>query len=133
MNIETFTFNKTPDNENWETAISDLGLAITRPAFQAMREALAAEEDKTQMLRLGVKGGGCSGFMYLMEFTTEIDPEEDYVREIDGFKIVIDELSAGYLVNVTLDHVKTLKESGFKFINKKPGVRHCGCGSSFSG
>lgn len=117
----------------WALCETEEGIFITKAAHDAAWQALQEEEDKTQALRLGVRGGGCSGFMYNMEFTKDIDPEEDIVRRVGSIDIVVDELSVQYLKGVILDHVKTLKESGFKFINKKPGVRHCGCGSSFSG
>ena len=81
-------------------------------------------------LRVGVRGGGCSGFQYALEFESTIR-DTDEVLEFDGLKVAVDQMSAMYLEGVTIDYVETLEASGFKFEN--PGVKStCGCGSSFS-
>ena len=81
-------------------------------------------------LRVGVKGGGCSGFQYSLNFTDEVD-EEDQLVLVEGVKIVTDSFSASYLAGTELDYVETLQGAGFKF-NNPNAKRTCGCGSSFS-
>jgi iron-sulfur cluster assembly accessory protein len=81
-------------------------------------------------LRIGVRGGGCSGFSYSMQWENEIGPM-DNVFEFDGLKVIVDGVSAMYLDGVTIDYLETLEASGFKFDN--PNVKTtCGCGQSFS-
>ena len=76
-------------------------------------------------VRVGVRGGGCSGYEYCLEVC---EPSPDLEEIYPG--VWIDQLSAMYLDNVTLDFVETPFEKGFKFIN--PGARTCGCGKSFA-
>ena len=112
----------------------DNQITLTDEALVMAIKAYEAEQNKNQYLRIGCRGGGCSGFTYVLEFTTEIDPEDDIVEELDkGLRIVSDVFSLQYLNGVTVDYVTSLRESGFKFNNPKPNVRTCGCGGSFSG
>lgn len=113
--------------------MSNFPVMITDAALKQFQLAAIGEEQCPDAIRLGVKGGGCSGFLYNLAFIdkTDIDAEEDIVAEIGGLVFVTDVYSAEYLKNTTVDYVKTLKESGFKFVN--PDVkRTCGCGQSFS-
>jgi iron-sulfur cluster assembly protein len=81
-------------------------------------------------LRMGVKGGGCSGLSYLLEFDTEKGPH-DKEFEIDGVKVVVDKKSYLYLNGTTLDYVQQGLTGGFTFVN--PVAKStCGCGTSFS-
>ncbi|MBI4459012.1 MAG: iron-sulfur cluster assembly accessory protein [Acidobacteria bacterium] len=84
-------------------------------------------------LRIGVVGGGCSGFSYSMMFEENRQDElgMDKVFEFDGLKVFVDQASLLYLDNTEIDYIETLEGSGFKFSN--PNVKStCGCGSSFS-
>lgn len=81
-------------------------------------------------IRVGVKGGGCSGLTYLMDFDTEMK-EDDKVFEDKGVKIVVDKKSFLYLVGTELDYAGGLNGKGFSFINPNAN-RTCGCGESFS-
>jgi iron-sulfur cluster assembly protein len=82
-------------------------------------------------LRLGVRGGGCSGLSYVIDLDEEAD-EFDRTWEVDGLKIVVDAKSALYLKESTLDYsIKNLMEGGFIFSNPN-AVRSCGCGTSFT-
>jgi len=106
-------------------------IEITAKAVEMIRAAL--EETKGEdgdFLRVGVKGGGCSGFQYSLNFTNEVD-DEDILVLVDGVKIVTDAFSASYLKGTELDYVETLQGNGFKF-NNPNAKRTCGCGSSFS-
>ena len=83
-------------------------------------------------LRVGVKGGGCSGFSYLLDLTAEPVGEMDEELEVSGVKVVIDQKSALYLEGTVIDYVSEgpLREG---FVFKNPNATHtCGCGSSFS-
>lgn len=81
-------------------------------------------------IRVGVKGGGCSGLTYIMDFDTELKPE-DKVFEDNGVKVVVDKKSFLYLVGTELDYTGGLNGKGFAFINPNAS-RTCGCGESFS-
>lgn len=81
-------------------------------------------------LRVGVKGGGCSGFSYVLDLT-ESSPENDEVMESQGIKILTDRRSFLYLNNTEIDFKDEVMGRGFVF--KNPNATHtCGCGSSFS-
>ena len=110
---------------------AEFPIEITAKAIEMIRSAL--EETKGEdgeFLRVGVKGGGCSGFQYSLNFTGEVD-DEDILLLVDGTKIVTDAFSASYLKGTELDYVETLQGNGFKF-NNPNAKRTCGCGSSFS-
>ena len=84
----------------------------------------------TVFLRMGVKGGGCSGMSYLLEFDSEQGPH-DREFEVDGVKVVVDKKSYLYLNGTTLDYVTQGLTGGFTFVN--PNAKSsCGCGTSFS-
>ena len=89
------------------------------------------EEDGRQEIgvRLGVKGGGCSGLSYVVDFGTQKD--NDYVDEQYGFQIFIDPKSGLYLKDVILDFNTGLNGRGFKWVNPHAS-NTCGCGESFS-
>jgi len=81
-------------------------------------------------IRVSVKGGGCSGLMYDLEFD-EKQEENDQVFEDKGVKIFVDKKSILYLVGTTLDFSDGLNGKGFQFVNPNAS-RTCGCGESFS-
>jgi iron-sulfur cluster assembly protein len=81
-------------------------------------------------IRVSVKGGGCSGLMYDLDFDNKID-EADQVFEDKGVKILVDKKSLLYLLGTTLDFTDGLNGKGFHFVNPNAS-RTCGCGESFS-
>lgn len=81
-------------------------------------------------VRVGVKGGGCSGLMYDLEFDDKMS-EDDKTFEHNGVKVVVDKKSFLYLVGTTLDFSGGLNGKGFQFVNPNAN-RTCGCGESFS-
>lgn len=81
-------------------------------------------------LRMGVRGGGCSGLSYALNFDTE-QKESDRVFNFEGVKVLIDSKSFLYLAGTTLDYTDGLNGSGFTFDNPN-ATQSCGCGSSFS-
>jgi iron-sulfur cluster assembly protein len=81
-------------------------------------------------VRVGVKGGGCSGLMYDLSFDDSLKPE-DKVLEDQGIKLVVDKKSVLYLAGTILDFSDGLNGKGFQFLNPNAS-RTCGCGESFS-
>ncbi|MEX2379262.1 MAG: iron-sulfur cluster assembly accessory protein [Vicingaceae bacterium] len=94
--------------------------------------SLLSHEGKAadSFVRVGVKGGGCSGLMYNLEFDSELT-DEDKLIEDNGVKIVVDKKSVLYLVGTELDFSDGLNGKGFSFVNPNAS-RTCGCGESFS-
>ena len=94
--------------------------------------ALRKEEGKVEHnnVRVLVKGGGCSGLMYDLNFDDEIKPA-DQIFEDKGIKILVDKKSLLYLLGTTLDFSDGLNGKGFQFINPN-ATRTCGCGESFA-
>ncbi len=105
-------------------------VTLTPKAIAKVKEIMAQQDPKPAGLRLGVVGGGCSGFSYSMSFENQAGMM-DKVFEFDDLKVFVDATSAMYLQGATVDYIETLEGAGFKFDN--PNVRTtCGCGSSFS-
>jgi iron-sulfur cluster assembly accessory protein len=103
---------------------------LTPKAIEKVKEVMAAQNPQPVALRVGVRGGGCSGFQYALEFAAATN-DTDEVLDFDGLKVAVDQMSAMYLEGIVIDYLETLEASGFKFDN--PNVkRTCGCGSSFS-
>ena len=86
--------------------------------------------DATHGLRIAVRGGGCSGFEYALDFENEAR-ENDWIYEQNGMTIYVDAVSARYLEGTTVDYVMGMAGAGFKFINPQ-AKGTCGCGSSFT-
>ena len=81
-------------------------------------------------VRVSVKGGGCSGLMYDLEFDDKITDGDD-VFEDKGVKVIVDKKSLLYLLGTTLDFSDGLNGKGFQFVNPNAS-RTCGCGESFA-
>jgi iron-sulfur cluster assembly protein len=81
-------------------------------------------------LRVGVKGGGCSGLSYVMDFDDTIT-ENDEVVNLENLKVVIDKKSVLYLFGTELQYSSGLNGKGFEWVNPNAS-RTCGCGESFS-
>ena len=88
------------------------------------------EENIGEHLRVSVKGGGCSGLMYDLNFDAEILPN-DKVFEDKNIKVLVDKKSMLYLLGTVLDFSDGLNGKGFQFVNPN-ATRTCGCGESFS-
>ncbi len=83
-----------------------------------------------KFLRIGVAGGGCSGFNYTLGFDENYDAKADSQYDMHGVKVVVDKKSALYLDGTTVDWYEGLERRGFTFDNPN-AVKSCGCGSSF--
>lgn len=105
------------------------GVALTPKAVDMAKKALLRRGTPESALRLGVRGGGCSGVAYAIEFADKIR-KKDQVFEFDGLKVVIDPKSLVYLRGSVLDYEVKLMEHGFKFRNPNE-KSNCGCGESF--
>lgn len=104
-------------------------IQVTPEALEELRRLRAEASEEVDGIRLGVKGGGCSGFSYLLEFSRQRD--RDRVLEIEGVRFLMDPKSAIYLKGIQLDYRKGLKGRGFVFQNPNASST-CGCGESFS-
>jgi iron-sulfur cluster assembly accessory protein len=106
------------------------GVTLTPQAVAKVKEIMATQDPVPAGLRLGVVGGGCSGFQYSMSFENQ-PGMMDKVMTFDGLKVFVDATSMMYLKGCTVDYLETLEASGFKFDN--PNTKStCGCGSSFN-
>ncbi len=108
-----------------------MSIEITDAAVAAVKQAAEAEKAGEEVfLRVGVKGGGCSGLSYVLAFEREAR-EEDRIIEKDGVRLLLDPKSELYLAGTTLDYTSGLNGQGFVFQN--PNAKgSCGCGSSFT-
>ena len=112
------------------TAAPTLPLTLTPQAITKVREIVATQDPIPAGLRIGVAGGGCSGFQYSMAFENA-PGMMDKTFTFDNLKVFVDATSLMYLNGCVVDYVETLEAAGFKFEN--PNVKStCGCGSSFS-
>jgi iron-sulfur cluster assembly protein len=111
-------------------------LAVTPRAVEIIKKQIQKRGQPNTALRLGIRGGGCSGFSYVIEFHDgEPRPKDnvyDYVAE-DGtpVRVVVDKKSLVFLNGTTLDWEQTLMQQGFKFVNPNEKTS-CGCGHSFT-
>jgi len=105
---------------------------ITETANQQLKRLMSEDEKVTDkhFLRVGVKGGGCSGLSYDLAFDN-VEQEGDHMFETSGIKVRIDKKSFLYLVGTELNYTDGLNGKGFEFINPNAS-RTCGCGESFS-
>ena len=105
-------------------------VSLTPNAVAKVKEIMAQQNPVPAGLRVGVVGGGCSGFSYSMSFENGAGMM-DKVFDMDGLKVFVDATSIMYLNGCRVDYVETLEGAGFKFEN--PNVKStCGCGSSFN-
>lgn len=107
-------------------------ISLSPVAADKVKELLTGRGTPEVGLRIGVRGGGCSGTSYFMEFCeAEVSAPGDEVIESNGVKLVVDLKSMVLLGGTEIDYVEGLMGAGFKFNN--PNVKHsCACGESFS-
>ncbi len=109
----------------------DMPVTLTQKAADMIRITREQEGlDPASGMRIAVRGGGCSGFEYALDFELEPRPN-DYVYEQHGITLFVDSLSGRYLAGTNIDYVLGATGAGFKFHN--PNAKgSCGCGSSFA-
>lgn len=105
-------------------------ITLTPSAVQEVKRLIQQEQKPNVALRLGVKGGGCSGFSYVMGLEEAVQKPYDTVFEQDGVKVLIDAKSHLYLDGTTIEFKNALMGGGFEFQNPL-AKKSCGCGSSF--
>jgi len=107
-----------------------MAVILTEKASKQVKKLMEEQKLGDVFLRMGVKGGGCSGLSYALEFDTEMG-KHDKKFEIDGVAVVVDAKSYLYLNGTTLDYVTEGLQGGFTFVNPQ-AKSSCGCGTSFS-
>ncbi len=124
------TTTTTPTTPATPTTTDAKPLNFTDSAVAKVKEIMAQQNPVPAGLRVGVVGGGCSGFSYSMSFENGAGMM-DKTFDFDGLKVFVDATSLMYLKGVSVDYLETLEAAGFKFDN--PNVKStCGCGSSFN-
>ncbi|MBI3314065.1 MAG: iron-sulfur cluster assembly accessory protein [Candidatus Omnitrophica bacterium] len=104
-------------------------IQLTSAAIAEVRRMVEKQTDSGVGLRMLVRGGGCSGLSYDLNFDKR--KEKDHEFDFEGLKVYVDPKSYLYLDGTTLDYSDTLKDKGFKFVNPNAS-KTCGCGESFS-
>jgi iron-sulfur cluster assembly accessory protein len=123
MSTTTVTPNETAPQKSYP-------VTLTPTAVAKVKEIMAQQDPVPAGLRIGVVGGGCSGFSYSMSFENAAGIM-DKVLTFEDLKVFVDATSLMYLQGAVVDYVETLEAAGFKFEN--PNVKStCGCGSSFN-
>jgi iron-sulfur cluster assembly protein len=120
-----------PPAEGDASPESRLTFTVSVEAARAIRRQLDKRGTPDSSLRVGIRGGGCSGFSYVIEFHDGEPHARDRVIEIEGVRVVIDPKSLVYLAGAELHWEKTLMRQGFKFVNPNEKT-NCGCGHSFT-
>lgn len=112
-----------------ETSIS-APVSFTQSAINELKRLMSEDSfDKSNMLRVGVKGGGCSGMTYVLAFDNKTDKDETF--EIDGISCLMEKSHAIYLMGMQVDWQEGLNSRGFTF-NNPNASKTCGCGTSFA-
>ena len=107
-----------------------MGLQLTETAVSQVKRLIEGQGNPELKLRVGVKGGGCSGMSYTLALDTK-QKEGDEAFSFDDVTVLVDMKSFLFLNGTTLDYVEDVMGGGFKFENPN-AERSCGCGSSFS-
>jgi len=88
------------------------------------------EDNEEKYLRIGVSGGGCSGFEYNLQVSSDYNDEQDTLSTQHEVDVIVDKKSALFLEGTTLDYYNDISKRGFVFENPNT-VKSCGCGNSF--
>ena len=109
-----------------------MAITLTERAAQEVKRVMTDQQmGETMCLRIGVAGGGCSGFQYALGFDDKFDETKDMKVEQHGVNVIVDKKSDLFLDGTKLDFYEGLEKRGFTFDNPN-AVKSCGCGSSFS-
>jgi len=105
-------------------------VTLTESAKEEIKKLMSAEGfDNTQALRIGVKGGGCSGMTYVLGFDKKTDKDDSF--DIDGIPCIMDRTHSIYLIGMVINWEGGLNSRGFTFTNPNAS-KTCGCGTSFA-
>ena len=108
-----------------------MALTLTESAARELKRLMSQRNlPATALVRIGVAGGGCSGFEYRMDIAETADEHGDVLSESHGVRVAVDKKSARYLDGTQIDYHEDLLKRGFVFHNPM-AVKTCGCGSSF--
>ena len=109
-----------------------MSVELTEKAAVEVKRIMQEQKmDDETLLRVGIAGGGCSGFQYTLGFDKAYDDEKDSKFDYHGVTLVVDKRSALHLDGTKVDFYDGLEKRGFTFENPN-AVKTCGCGSSFS-
>ena len=106
-------------------------ITLTSAAAQEVKRLMEKEQKPNLGLRIGVKGGGCSGLSYVLGLEEAVPKQYDSVFEQEGIKLLVDAKSHLYLDGITVDYKTNLMGGGFEFQNPN-AKKSCGCGTSFT-
>ncbi|KAK9464055.1 uncharacterized protein V1516DRAFT_613888, partial [Lipomyces oligophaga] len=109
----------------------DMFVYITRRAAERLAGIKRQDGNPNLFLRVRVESGGCHGFQYLMSLQDDLNSSDDTIFELDGARVVMDEMSLGILKDSTVDYTTELIGSQFKIVNNPRASSSCGCGTSF--
>ena len=104
-------------------------ITLSDSAANRIKEIISKDKNESIGVRVGVKSGGCAGMSYVMEYTSEINPNDEVIEE-KGVKVFIDSAAVMYLLGTEMDYKKEEFSSSFVFNNPNETER-CGCGESF--
>ena len=107
-----------------------MSIVLTEKAAAEVKRIMETQKYEDHVLRIGVAGGGCSGFQYALGFAKDYNEAVDSKYEFHGVPVVVDKKSALFLDGTTVDFQDDLQGYGFRFENPN-AVKSCGCGSSF--
>ena len=119
-----------PTTQSPATEAPAHGVVLTDVAAGKVQSLLAQEGRDDLRLRVGVQPGGCSGLIYQLYFD-ERTLDGDLVADFDGVEVVVDRMSAPYLLGATIDFADTIEKQGFTIDNPN-ATGSCACGDSFS-
>jgi len=109
-----------------------MSVTITEKAAGEIKRVIEEQKMPAEtVLRIGVAGGGCSGFQYSLGFDNTTDETKDQVTDQHGISVAVDKKSSLYLDGTMVDFHDGLEKRGFTFENPN-AVKSCGCGNSFS-
>ena len=109
--------------------MSEQVIKLSNNAAERIKEIMSKAEDKTIGVRVGVKSGGCAGMSYVMEYSKEINPNDEIIED-KGVKVFVDSAAIMYLLGTEMDYKTEELSSTFVFNNPNETER-CGCGESF--
>ena len=104
-------------------------ITLSDNAAKRIKEIMSSADGNSVGVRVGVKSGGCAGMSYVMEYTKEVNPNDEMIEE-KGVKVFIDPSAVMYLLGTEMDYKKEELSSSFVFNNPNETER-CGCGESF--